>query len=649
MKIERAAAIPLAVHDPYFSIWSGADRLTDADPIHWSGVRQQMRGYLNIAGKRYRFMGADPLAQPMEQVSVSVSATATEYVFEAPEGRLTVRFTSPTIAGDLLLLSRPCTYIDLTLEKTSDAKASVELTVSRDLAAKTDAKLIGLSAPAKGGMKFSYAMMGRASQRPLGDSADNSTIDWGYVYLASQDEDVLTAFDAGAGQLVFKEEMRKKKAKASLILACDDLLSINYFGEWRKGYWTKEYADILAAIAAAFSDREQTLKKAAQLDKKIEKEAKQLGGEDYAFLCALSYRHTLAAHKLITDENGEVVFLSRENDSNSCIGTVDVSYPSVPLLLLENPELVKGLLRPVFRFADCPVWEFDFAPHDVGRYPYAWGQVYGLNDDPAKHDGSHGNIFPPFYQYPAGFDIFAHRYQMPVEESGNMAIMTAAVCLAAKDVSFALPYMDTLKTWTNYLLEYGEDPGEQLCTDDFAGHLARNVNLSAKAIAGIACYARILRRLGRAEEAGSWEARARKMANSWLRRAKTGEGTALTFDGDGWSMKYNLVWDRVLGLGLLPQEFYDEETRSYLPRMNGFGLPLDSRADYTKSDWLVWSASMAQEKEVFCQIIAPLARYLRTTPTRVPFSDWYDTKTARFVAFIGRSVQGGVYMPMLCR
>jgi hypothetical protein len=208
-------------------------------------------------------------------------------------------------------------------------------------------------------------------------------------------------------------------------------------------------------------------------------------------------------------------------------------------------------------------------------------------------------------------------------------------------------YAPLLEKWVRYLDVYGEDPGEQLCTDDFAGHLARNVNLSAKAIVGIACYARLLRRMEQKEEADRWEKRAKDMAQSWLARAKTADATALTFDGTGWSMKYNLAWDQVLNLNLLPKEFYDGETRSYLRRMNEFGLPLDSRADYTKSDWLVWSASMAQDDVVFRKLIAPLAHYLRTTVTRVPFSDWYDTKTSRYVAFLGRSVQGGMYMPML--
>ena len=100
-------------------------------------------------------------------------------------------------------------------------------------------------------------------------------------------------------------------------------------------------------------------------------------------------------------------------------------------------------------------------------------------------------------------------------------------------------------------------------------------------------------------------------------------------------------------LGLMPKALYKRETESYVPRMNEYGLPLDSRADYTKSDWMMWCAAMAQDEETRKQIIAPLAKYLRETKTRVPFSDWYDTKSGDYVAFIARSVQGGVFMPML--
>ncbi|MGN0746550.1 MAG: glutaminase domain-containing protein, partial [Aristaeellaceae bacterium] len=304
--------------------------------------------------------------------------------------------------------------------------------------------------------------------------------------------------------------------------------------------------------------------------------------------------------------------------------------------------LVNALCRPVLAFAAMPVWDCDFAPHDVGRYPYATGQVYA-----ARKHAANGAVHPPYYLYPAGTDVYDFRYQMPVEECGNMLIMLEAAMACGADAALAAGCLPILEKWVRYLDQYGEDPGDQLCTDDFAGHLSHNINLAAKAIVGVACYARIMRRFGREEEARRWEARAHEMAASWLERARGEQGTALTFDGSGWSMKYNLAWDLALGLELMPASFYQAETESYLPRVNEYGLPLDSRADYTKSDWLVWTAAMAADRETFGRLIAPLAHYLRTTSTRVPFSDWYDTKTGRYVAFIARSVQGGVYMPLL--
>ena len=339
-----------------------------------------------------------------------------------------------------------------------------------------------------------------------------------------------------------------------------------------------------------------------------------------------------------------MAFLSKENDSNGCIGTVDVSYPSIPLFLKYCPELVNALCRPVIHFSQLPVWEFDFAPHDVGRYPHAIGQVYA-----ARQRCANGYMYPPFYLYPAGTNVYDFSYQMPVEECGNMLIMLESAISFGASPKLVESCLPLLAKWVRYLDEFGEDPGEQLCTDDFAGHLNRNINLAAKAIVGIACYSRMMKRIGRHEEAQKWNDRAHAMAANWLERARGERNTALTFDGNGWSMKYNLVWDLVLGLELLPKEFYGAETESYLPLINEFGLPLDSRADYTKSDWTVWCASMAQDPAVFRQMIAPLAYYLRNTPTRVPFSDWYDTKTGRFVAFIARSVQGGVYMPLLLK
>lgn len=642
MKVTRAASIPLIMHDPYFSIWSSSDHLYDADTVHWTGKRQQIRGYLTVDKTVYCFMGDKEFHQILPQISLDVTATATTYTFENDKVRLCCRFTSPLILSDPLLVSRPCTYIDFMVEKKNADNVKLDFIVSADLVRQEKDEVAGFAGTFK--QDFSYASMGRMRQQPLGSSGDHTTIDWGYVYLAGNDKSTIT-YDAA------NEAIRCQAAdlngQTTLILAYDDLASINYFGEWRKAYWTTRYKTILEAISAAFADQKKVCKQASEIDCEIEAKAKKIGGDEYSFLCAMSYRHAIAAHKLITDEDKNLIFLSKENDSNGCIGTVDVSYPSVPLFMLYNTEYVKGMLRPIFRFADCDVWTYDFAPHDVGRYPYAWGQVYGRSDEENKRFRSENQfVYPPYYMYPSGSNVYGLRDQMPVEECGNMLIMTAMVCRMEKNASFALPYMETLKTWREYLIRYGADPGEQLCTDDFAGHLSHNTNLSVKAIMGIEGYAQIAALAGEKDEAKKYHKIAADMASDWEKRAKADDHYQLVFgegEKDTWSLKYNLVWDKLWKSGLFSDEVYEKELAYYKKKANRYGTPLDSRAAYTKSDWILWCAAMDNT----AALIQPVAAYLKETTTRVPFSDWYQTDSGRYCYFIARSVQGGIFMPML--
>ena len=642
MKVTRAASIPLVTHDPYFSIWSSSDHLYDTDTVHWTGKRQQIRGYLTVDKTVYCFMGDKEFHQILPQISLDVTATATTYTFENDKVRLCCRFTSPLILSDPLLVSRPCTYIDFMVEKKNADNVQLDFIVSADLVRQEKDEVAGFAGTFKQG--FSYASMGRMRQQPLGSSGDHTTIDWGYVYLAGNDKSTIT-YDAA--NEVIRCQAADLNGQTTLILAYDDLASINYFGEWRKAYWTTKYKTIQEAISAAFADQKKVYKQASEIDCEIEAKAKKIGGDEYAFLCVMSYRHAIAAHKLITDEDQNLIFLSKENDSNGCIGTVDVSYPSVPLFMLYNTEYVKGMLRPIFRFADCDVWTYDFAPHDVGRYPYAWGQVYGRSDEENRRFRSENQfVYPPYYMYPSGSNVYGLRDQMPVEECGNMLIMTAMVCRMEQNVSFALPYMETLKKWREYLIRYGADPGEQLCTDDFAGHLSHNTNLSVKAIMGIEGYAQIAALAGEKDEAKKYHKIAVDMASDWEKRAKADDHYQLVF-GEGkkdtWSLKYNLIWDKLWKSGLFSDEVYEKELAYYKKKANRYGTPLDSRAAYTKSDWILWCAAMDNT----AALIQPVAAYLKETTTRVPFSDWYQTDSGMYCYFIARSVQGGIFMPML--
>jgi hypothetical protein len=337
-------------------------------------------------------------------------------------------------------------------------------------------------------------------------------------------------------------------------------------------------------------------------------------------MCLLAYREAMAAQKIAAGTDGEPVMFPKENFSNGCISTVDVIYPAAPVFLLLNTKLEAAQLKPVMDYAASGRWPWPFAPHDVGTYPLANGQVYGGGEKTEKN-------------------------QMPVEESANMILIMGAMARKDGNADFAQKYWPTVAKWAEYLADKGLDPENQLCTDDFAGHLAHNVNLSAKAILALGAFSQLCDATQRPDDAKKYRDVAGGMVGKWLQMADDGDHYRLAFDKPGtWSQKYNLVWDKLLGLNLFPADVARKEIAHYLKVQNTYGVPLDNRKDYTKLDWIVWSATLAEKKADFEALIAPAFKFLNETPSRVPISDWYDTKTAKMVGFQARPVIGGLFI-----
>ncbi|TWJ01698.1 uncharacterized protein DUF4964 [Mucilaginibacter frigoritolerans] len=576
-----------------------------------------------------------------KQQSVNINATQTSYVFTCDKVDLNLVFTSPLLLNDLNLLSRPVSYITYTVKATDHKTHKVKVYLSASSALAVNKPTQQVMAETDNTPLLSCLKAGTTEQPVLQKTGDDVRIDWGYMYVAvpkssnatqfiTSEKDAVNAF--GTGGITSNKMLGQHLALNTVIpfgkvgiqavskfveIGYDDIYAIQYFGQNLRPWWNASgKKSITGELTLAAEQYPSIIKKCESFNKQMYATAVKAGGQTYADLCVLAYRQSIAAHQLVKSPQGELLWFSKENFSGGFINTVDVTYPSAPLYLIYNPQLMEGMLNGIYYFSESGKFNKDFAAHDLGSYPHANGQTYGEG--------------------------------MPVEESGNMIILTAAIAKAEGNAHFARLHWKSLSKWVNYLVNEGFDPQTQLCTDDFAGHLARNANLSVKAIVGIGCYAQLAQQLGYSQTAAKYRKIAQAMVPRWMQLAGDGDHYTLTFENKGtWSQKYNLVWDKVLGLNLFPKSVYDQEVKFYLTQQHQYGLPLDSRKTYTKSDWIMWTATLAGNQNDFEKLINPVYKYALETPSRVPLSDWHETTDGKQVGFQARSVVGGYFMKML--
>ncbi len=629
----RPPAVPLVVHDPYFSIWSTTTKLADSDTVHWTGGMNALVGTVSVDGKVYRFMGKGP-GPVLTQIGVAVVLpTRTLYTFTGAGIALWLRFITPALPDDLNLLSRPVTY--MTAEIHSDDgkphQVAVAFGASAQIATRSPDQRVEVKKSTVG--KLSVLRVGSVDQPVLAEKGDGVRIGWGHVYLAAASDKVAAAqFVGKSGQpasavmadLAFNPEIVEyKPVFQTAMIAYDDEYSVQYFKQNLRPYWRRNGEDANSILKKAFAEYDSLKVRCKQLDSELLTDLAKAGGDKYAKLACLAYRQCLAGCKLVADPNGQPLLFPKENTSNGCIGTSDVIYPMAPQFLLFGPSLSKAMLVPILDYAASSRWRFPFAPHDLGTYPQANGQVYGGGERTEEN-------------------------QMPVEESANMLILVAVVAQMEGNANFSAKYWPTLTKWADYLKAKGFDPENQLCTDDFLGHLAHNVNLSAKAMLGIASYARLCEMRGDLAQAREYGDLARSFAARWTHEADDGDHFRLTFDRKStWSQKYNLVWDKILGFGLFPDSVRAKEMAYYRKMMNPFGAPLDNRGSGAKLDWSLWTATLTQNPEDFAAIMEPVYRFVDETPQRVGMGDWYNTANSNHIGMHSRPVVGGVFLQML--
>ena len=672
-------------HDDVFELYVNGTKVADTGETWVNGVVLHMDADMkkllhsgsntiaahchNTTGGAYAdfglFKNVKPKGQDVklaEQKSLDVLATNTYYTFSCGPVELDLVFTAPMLIDDYDLISMPINYISYQVRATDGRKHEVQiyfgasplLAVNKDNQATTTT--IGIE---KGMM---YVRTGTIEQPILAKVGDGICIDWGYFYMPAINGQVSfgdptvvqnnfaetgRAFDntnrdrwprmgrrgpqggwAPAAIARKPSEMpvlaythdfgSVEKASSFMMMGYDEIEDIEYFYNRYKGYWAHEgRVTIFDAFKTMQSRYAGIMQRCRAFDKTIYDDGMKAGGKEYAEILSGSYRHVMAAHKLFEDKDGNLLWFSKENNSNGCVNTVDLTYPEAPLVLVYNPELQKAMMTSIFDYSLSGRWTKPFAAHDLGTYPRANGQVYGGD--------------------------------MPLEEAGNMITLAATICMLDGNTSYVEKYWDIMTTWADYLVENGLHPANQLCTDDFAGHWAGNCNLAIKAIMGVAGYAEIAKMMGKDDVYAQYNAKAKEMAAAWESETNVKDHYELAYGAgaDTWSQKYNMVWDKLWKTGIIPNNAMQTEVKYYLKKQNKYGLPLDVRKDYTKSDWIMWSAAMADTDKDFQAFVSPLYKYINETNSRVPISDWHDTKTGNMVGFKARSVIGGYWMKVL--
>ena len=631
------------VLSPTLSMWLNHDRMTDDFITHWSGPTMAMAGLVRVDGTAFRFLGPQPDSTPaLEQTHLFVTPTQTVAVMQGGGIQLNLTFSQAAFPDDLSYYSRPYAYITVNVAGLDGKSHAVvvyldhaaDVVVNRQdqqvVWADASAAFNGTTSPHARALR-----MGGYDQIAFSNRGDGTKNDWGHVYFATDSQRLQTAVQCyvnqarsnfAAGQPLPANDERKPRhandqwpgsafvldfgsvgpstvASDHFVFAWDDVYTMFYFHEYHVPLWRHLYKDSVGAmLAAAFSDYLDIRARCNAFDLQSLQQLTAAGGQRYATYTALAHRQATGATVAVWNPARQAVWAyMKEISSDGDVSTVDVVYPASPFFVLYGPELLKMTLLPVLAYGQNETdiqYRLPWAPHHLGAWPVS--DILGEEQE-----------------------------QMPMEESANLLIMLAAIAQRQqRDVTYLKPYWPALTQWAMYLNVSLPDPGEQLCTDDFEGPSPHNVNLALKGILGLASFSLLLNYSGQVELGAAYWRSAQGFVQQWLSMAldDSGDHYRLQFNlRDTWSTKYNLMWQYALQLDLFPQKVADSEVAWYLQHANRYGVPLDSRSAMVKCDWLSWAAAFASKQQDAEQLLDYIYTFANESPSRSPFSDWYNT------------------------
>ncbi|KAF4222706.1 hypothetical protein CNMCM8980_007868 [Aspergillus fumigatiaffinis] len=660
----RPPALPLAVKSPYLSTWlsAGSDGgnggyLAGEWPAFWEGQINGWAGLIRVDGAVYTWMGL-PGSTTANQTAYEYTSTKSIFTFHVGDAvEMKVTFLSPITPNDLRRQSLTFSYVHVAVSSIDGDSHDVQL--YSDISAEWVSGDRTAVAEWEYGVTHdgvAYHKVHRQTQLLFSEVRDQA--EWGNWYWATEHSDRMThqsgadvavrgAFAANGtlgdskdsnyraistnwpvfGFAIDLGSVTSSSVDTHFTIGLAQTEAIQYSSpdgiRAEPSLWTSYFDNDLAALEFFHYDYSTANKLSSALDEKIARDSVAAAGQDYLTITSLSARQAFAATQLCGTPQNPYLFM-KEISSNGNMNTVDVIFPAHPVFLYTNPELLELILKPHFEIQESGQYPNAYAMHDIGtHYPNATGHPEG-NDEP-----------------------------MPLEECGNMIIMALAYALKSSNTDYLNEHYPLLEQWTSYLVDEAIYPANQISTDDFAGPLANQTNLALKGIIGIEAMATISKLTLHADAATNRSAIAHDYIDRWqvlgIAHEADSPHTTLSYgSNDSHGLLYNLYADRELGLNLVPQSVYDMQSEFYPTVQKKYGVPLDTRHQYTKGDWELFTAAVASTstRDMFIKL---LANWINQTPTNRALTDLYDTVSGDYpgITFIARPVMGGAFALLL--
>jgi hypothetical protein len=608
-----------------------------AEPQFWAGQDLGWSVMVRVDGQTYSLMGVkDPGEGVQPAVVRGAEYTATHSVFTATAGTVvvTLDFFSPVSPANYLRQSLPFSYLTVSVSGTSANSVQVFSSIDGRWTGESEGAVCEFNNAGSTGM-FSLKV---EDATLYAESSDMAT--WGETIFASRPTaSSRLSFASGNGDRVMSQFVKSGKLAAGgqqcksggIVALSHDLgvvtgdqevtfavgyvreKAINYLGKAYTGYYRAEHPDTYQAVIYFLNDYSDAFSESLILDQKLSTAAKSAAGQRYADIVALSTRQAYGGIDLtIPNDNldtSEVLAFIKELSSDGNVNTVDVIMPAFPIYWVMDPDYIRLLLEPMMKYLAAGRWHKPYVTHDMGsHYPNAVG-----------HDDQQAE-------------------PMPIEECGNLMVLILAYVRATGDEAWAAQYFDILKGYADYLVENGIDIAEQLSSNDAAGPLANETNLAIKAAVGLKAFGELT---GLTEYSNIADSRADLLFAQGLGTDEQKTHFVLQYPDNpsSWKTPYNLYPDVLLGLGTFPKEVHQMSSTFFKSVRGEYGVPLDSRQDWAKSDWNMWLAGTLDES-TRSEFVDDLWAFMANGKHNWPFSD-------RYIATSAKGNTPGV--PVLCR